>query len=293
MHPWYNKTSMSKLPSVAIIIPAYNEEETIVRCLESCIAQTSKADEIIVVNNNSVDATVKLVKKFQKEHPDQNVRLLNEKVQGITQARNHGFEKAKSEILGRIDSDSTISSNWVETVRETFSKEGAAASTGPVQYYDMPLVDLGLRVDEKIRNMLYKMSKDHKFLFGSNMAIRATVWAEVAKLTSDDFDDQMHEDIDLALTLCENDYDVVYDPKMVGAMSARRLEDSPRKFYSYVMRFERTFKAHNVNSLTARIPIIIYLLTYFPLRTVRKFYDGDTNQFTLQKLRDELSRLKS
>lgn len=283
---------MSKLPSVAIIIPAYNEEETIVRCLESCVAQTSKADEIIVVNNNSVDATVKLVKKFQKDYPDQNIRLLNEKEQGITAARNHGFEKAKSDVLGRIDSDSTISANWVETVRETFSSKEVAASTGPVQYYDMPMVDLGLRVDEKIRNTLYKMSKDHKFLFGSNMAIRASVWQRVGSLTHPDPNDELHEDIDLALTLCENDYEVVYDPKMIGAMSARRLEDSPRKFYYYVMRFERTFKVHNVRSATARIPVLIYLLTYFPLRTIRKFYDGDTNQFTLQKLRDELSRLK-
>lgn len=283
---------MSKLPSVAIIIPAYNEEETIARCLESCIAQTSKADEIIVVNNNSVDDTVKIVKKIQKDHPDQNIRLLNEKVQGITSTRNHGFEAAKSDILGRIDADSTISTNWVETVRETFSDKNVAASTGPVQYYDMPLVDLGLRVDEKIRNTLYRMAKDHKFLFGSNMAIRGSVWGKVSSLTHADPDDELHEDIDLALTLCENDYEVVYDPKMVGAMSARRLEDSPRKFYYYVMRFERTFKVHNVSSLTARIPIVIYLLTYFPLRTVRKFYDGDNNQFTLQKLRDELSRFK-
>src|SRR4051812_38267647 len=115
---------MSKLPSVAIIIPAYNEEETIGRCLESCIAQSSKADEIIVVNNNSVDDTVKIVKKIQKDHPDQNIRLLHEKTQGITATRNHGFEEAKSEILGRIDADSTISSNWVETVRETFKEKG-------------------------------------------------------------------------------------------------------------------------------------------------------------------------
>lgn len=285
--------SMSKLPSVAIIIPAYNEEETIVRCLESCINQTSKADEIIVVNNNSVDETVALVKKFQKDHPDQNIRLFTEKIQGITAARNRGFEEAKSEVLGRIDSDSTISNNWVETVRETFSDKEVAASTGPVQYYDMPLVDLGLRADEKIRNTLSRMSKDHMFLFGSNMAIRANVWTKVSTLTHPDPDDELHEDIDLALTLCENDYKIVYDPTMVGAMSARRLEDSPRKFYYYVMRFERTFKVHNVSSLTARIPIVIYLLTYFPLRTIRKFYDGDTNQFTLQKLRDELSRVKS
>jgi glycosyltransferase involved in cell wall biosynthesis len=283
---------MSKLPSVAIIIPAYNEEETIIRCLESCIAQSSRPDEIIVVNNNSIDDTVKLVKKFQKDHPDQAVRLLNETTQGIAPTRNHGFNHAKSEVLGRIDADSTIMPNWVEEVRQAFVDQDVAAITGPVQYYDMPLVDLGLRVDEKIRNTLYKMAKDHRFLFGSNMAIRASVWQKVGSLTSPDPNDELHEDIDLALVLCENNFEVVYHPTMIASLSARRLETSPRKFYYYVMRFERTFKVHNVHSATARIPILIYLLTYFPLRTVRKFYDGDTNQFTLQKLRDELSRLK-
>jgi glycosyltransferase involved in cell wall biosynthesis len=279
-----------KMPSVAIIIPAYNEEETIARCLESCLDQTSPADEIIVVNNNSTDDTVGIVKKFQRNYPNHGIRLLNEPVQGIIAARNHGLDKAKSDVLGRIDSDSTIAPTWVEAVRETFCDTGIAAATGPVQYYDMPLVDLGLKVDEKIRNTLHKMAKDHRFLFGSNMAIRKSAWQQVGPLTSLDPNDQLHEDIDLALTLFENGYEVIYDAKMIGAMSARRLEDSPRRFYHYVMRFERTFKAHNVRSATARIPILIYLLTYFPIRTLRKFYDGDTNQFTLQKLRDELAR---
>jgi glycosyltransferase involved in cell wall biosynthesis len=283
---------MSKLPTVAIIIPAYNEEETIARCLDSCLKQSSPADEIIIVNNNSVDMTAAIVKKYQKNYPEQTIRLLNEPVQGIIAARNHGFNKAKSDVLGRIDADSVISEKWVEAVRQTFSRKVVAAATGPVQYHDMPLTDLSFHVDEKIRNMLHKMAKDHRFLFGSNMAIRRTVWQEISSLTSLDPNDELHEDIDLALVLFENKFEIAYDPKMIGGMSARRLEDSPRDFYRYVMRFERTFKVHNVRSAAARMPILIYLLIYFPFRTVRKFYDGDTNQFTLQKLRDELSRAK-
>ena len=282
----------NKLPTVAIIIPAYNEEETIAKCLDSCLEQTSSADEIIIVNNNSTDETANIVKRYQRNYPNQVIRLLNETEQGIIAARNHGFNAAKSEVMGRIDSDSTISPTWVEAVREMFADDNVAAATGPVQYYDMPMQDLGLKVDEKIRNTLHNMAKDHRFLFGSNMAMRRSVWQQISQFSNLDPDDELHEDIDLALTLFENGFEVTYDPKMVGGMSARRLEDSPRKFYSYVMRFERTFKAHNVRSATARIPILIYLLTYFPLRTVRKFYDGDSNQFTLQKLRDELGRTK-
>lgn len=282
---------MSHLPSIAIVIPAYNEEASIAKCLNACINQTSPADEIIVVDNLSTDKTADIVKEFQAEYPKANIILFHETdEQGITPARNHGFNKAKSDVLGRIDADSIVDPTWVEAVRKTFTRRDVAASTGPVLYHDMPMQKFGFAADEKIRSTLHRLAKDHRFLFGSNMAIRASAWHQIAHLTSNDPADQMHEDIDLALTLFENDLEIVYDPTMMAGMSARRLEDSPRAFYNYVMRFERTFKAHGNKSTSARIPIFIYLLIYFPVRTVRKFYDGETNQFTLKKLRDELSR---
>jgi glycosyltransferase involved in cell wall biosynthesis len=284
---------MSHLPSVAIVIPAYNEELAIDHCLDACINQTSPADEIIVVDNMSTDRTAEIVARYQQEYPKANIRLLYETdEQGITPARNHGFNHAKSEVIGRIDADSIIEPGWVEAVRKTFMRRDVAASTGPVLYHDMPMQKFGFAADEKIRRTLHRLARDHRFLFGSNMAIRASAWQQIAALTSHDPDDQMHEDIDLALVLYKNDLEIVYDPTMMAGMSARRLEDSPRDFYNYVMRFERTFKAHGIKSATARIPIFIYLLIYFPVRTVRKFYDGETNQFTLKKLRDELVRDK-
>lgn len=279
---------MSRLPTVGIVIPAYNEEDSIAKCLSACIDQTSAPNEIIVVDNNSKDDTVKIVKQFQKDHPTANIKLIKEAVQGIIPARDAGFNIAKSDVIGRIDSDSIIDERWVAAVRKNFSRKRVAAATGPVLYHDMPLQQVGFRVDSKIRDTLHRLAKDHRFLFGSNMAIRASSWHEIKEHVSRDTDDQLHEDIDLALTLFEQDFEISYDPKMISGMSARRLESSPRAFYQYVMRFERTFKAHGVKSAAARIPIFIYLLVYFPIRTVRKFYDGETSRFTLSKLRDEL-----
>lgn len=281
---------MSHLPSVAIVIPAYNEEDSIGKCLDACVNQTSPADEIIVVNNKSTDRTVEIVQEYQKEFPSKNIILMHElDEQGITPARNKGLNNARSDVIGRIDADSIIDRTWVEVVRKTFMRRDIAASTGPVLYHDMPMQKLGFKLDEKIRSTLHRLAKDHRFLFGSNMAIRASAWHQIKDLTNDDPEDLMHEDIDLGLTLFENDLEIVYDPMMIAGMSARRVEDSPRKFYNYVMRFERTFKVHGIKSATARIPIIGYLLVYFPVRTIRKFYDAETNQFTLKKLREELS----
>lgn len=284
---------MPKLPSVAIVIPAYNEEETIEKCLDACLNQTSPAEEIIVVNNKSTDATAALVKRYQKLHPDGNIRLLNQnKYQGIAPTRNHGFDNAKSEVIGRIDADSVVEPDWVEAIRKTFVDTKIAAATGPVLYHDMPLQRFGFQVDDKIRTMLYRMAKDHRFLFGTNMAIRASAWRQIKHLTQLDLENEMHEDIDLALVLFENDLQIAYAPAMVAGMSARRMENSPRDFYRYSMRYERTVRAHGVKSATARLPIFIYLMVYFPVRTIRLFYDGESSRFTLAKLRAELSKIK-
>lgn len=284
---------MSKLPSVTIVIPAYNEEETIEKCLTACFNQTSRAEEILVVNNKSTDQTVEIVERLQREYPSHNLRLVHQnKAQGVTPTRNYGFDHAQSDVLGRIDADTIVTEDWVEAIRQTFSDPEVAASTGPVLYHDMPLQKVGFQVDEKIRATLYRMAKDHRFLFGTNMAIRATAWHDIKDKTQLDEADEMHEDIDLALTLFENDHHIVYDPKMIAGMSARRIEDSPRDFYRYVMRYERTVRAHGVKSATARLPIFIYLMVYFPIRTVRLFYDGENSRFTLDKLRAELSKIK-
>lgn len=288
---WYNNGSMSSLPTVGIVIPAYNEEDSIAKCLSACVDQTSPAEEIIVVDNNSTDETAAIVRQFQSEYPSANIRLLKETVQGIIPARDAGLNAAVTEVIGRIDADSIIDETWVASVRRAFVRKHVAAASGPVLYHDMPLQKVGFRVDAKIRNTLHRVAKDHRFLFGSNMAIRASAWHDIKDLVHKDEHDELHEDIDLALTMFEHDFEIIYDPSMVAGMSARRLEDSPREFYQYVMRFERTFKIHGVKSATARIPIFIYLLAYFPIRTVRKFYDGDTSRFTLRKLRDELRNL--
>ncbi len=73
---------------ISVIVPVHNEEKYIGECIESLLKQSVPADEIIIINNNSTDNTVAIVKKYP-------VKLLNEKKQGITFARNKGLNIAK------------------------------------------------------------------------------------------------------------------------------------------------------------------------------------------------------
>lgn len=274
-------------PSVAIVIPAYNEERFIGRCVASCLRQTSLPDEIIVVNNRSTDGTETIVRRLQAENRHIPIRILTQnEYQGITPTRNCGFDQVRSTVIGRIDADSVIAPNWVATIRRRFRDPAVDAVTGPVFYYDMPLRQATFRLDRAVRDRLHRKAKDQRFLFGSNMAVRASAWRAVRHLTRLDLEDQLHEDIDLALALFKNGCDIEYERSLIAGLSGRRVENSPRDFYRYATRYLRTTKVHRVNSRTALMTIAILLMGYFPAHILRLFYDGESNRFTLAKLHD-------
>lgn len=273
-------------PSVAVVIPAYNEERFIGNCLESCLRQTSLPDEIVVVNNRSTDDTEQIVRQFQAAHPHIDIRLIaQDEYQGIVPTRNRGFDEVRSAVIGRIDADTIITPDWVETVRRRFQDPAVGALTGPVWYYDMPLQRPVFRLDRAVRDRLHRNAKDQRFLFGSNMALRTSAWRAVGHLTRLDREDRLHEDIDLALTLFKNNHEIDYDSSLIAGVSGRRVEDSPRDFYRYALRYLRTTRAHRVSCGAALMTMAILLLGYFPVHILRSFYDGENNRFTLTKRR--------
>lgn len=275
------------LPSVSIVIPAYNEESVIRQCLIAAIYQSVPADEIIVVDNRSDDSTCSIVEQMQLEYPESPIRLLHQSEdQGLIPTRNYGLDRAGSDILGRIDADSVIEPDWVERVQLAFLDRTISAATGPVVYYDMPMRRFGLKADDKMRQLMLKLAKhQYHFLFGSNMALRRSAWEEIRAETCRDEKDEMHEDIDLSLHLADHDLKVQYVPTMVSGMSARRLEDSPRDYRYYVTRFERTYKAHNVKGLALKAPMVVFFSVYFPAKVLRAVHTASVNQMARRALR--------
>lgn len=276
--------AMSQQLSVAIVIPAHNEERFIGKCLDACLSQTSAPDEIIVVNNKSSDNTVSIVRRYQEENPHIDIRLLNQNEHlGIAPTRNCGFDHARSQIIGRIDADSVVDTDWVETIRQCFQDSAIDAVTGPVHYYDIPLRRPIFRIDRMVRRNLHRTATDQRFLLGANMAIRTSAWQAVRHLTQLDLEDRLHEDIDLALTLFKNNFEIAYESTMVVGASGRRVECSPLDFFRYATRYTRTTKAHGVKSRSARITIAVLMLGYVPVRTLRFFYDAENNRFTRKR----------
>lgn len=283
-----SRSAAGSSPTVAIVIPAYNEERFIAKCLAASIRQTSPPDEIIVVDNRSADGTASIVRRYQEQNPQIDIRLLHQtEHQGVIPTRNCGFDNTRSDVIARIDADAIPPHDWVETVRSCFQDPDLDAVSGPVFYYDMPFPALGLVFERMVRRTLHRIGKDQRFLYGANMAIRASAWRAIRHLTQLDPEDRLHEDIDLAITLFKNGFEVGYDPGLVGGLSCRRAECTVRDAYWYITRYIRTTKLHSVRSNVALVAMSVLALVYFPLRMMRFFFDGENNQLSLSKLRAE------
>lgn len=92
---------------VSVIVPAYNAEDTLKKCIDSILAQTLMEIEIIIVNDGSVDGTHKIISDYESKYPDKIVGIHKENA-GVSAARNDGLEAAKGTFIGFVDADDTI-----------------------------------------------------------------------------------------------------------------------------------------------------------------------------------------
>jgi glycosyltransferase involved in cell wall biosynthesis len=117
------QTLQKAYPDVTIVIPAYNEEKTIVRTLNSmCKNVTTYSVEIIVVNNNSNDNTANLVEAC-------GVTCLYEGKQGIMHARNCGLVNARGRYIINADADTIYPGNWIQALIDPLERNKKAAVT--------------------------------------------------------------------------------------------------------------------------------------------------------------------
>lgn len=105
---------------ISIIIPAYNSEKTIRRCVDSIRNQTYKNLEIMVVNDGSTDSTGKIVNAIGAE--DSRVRLISIPNGGVSHARNVGIDSATGDYITFVDSDDFIDSGMYEKLIKIIKK---------------------------------------------------------------------------------------------------------------------------------------------------------------------------
>lgn len=110
------------MPKVSVIVPFYNVEGYIEKCLETLVNQTLQDIEIILVNDGSKDRSVNIVKKFQRNYPEKIVYLEKENG-GLSDARNYAIPYAKGEYIAFLDSDDYVEKDMYQKMYNLAVKE--------------------------------------------------------------------------------------------------------------------------------------------------------------------------
>lgn len=104
------------MPKFSIIVPVYNVEKYIKKCLDSIFSQSFKDYEVIVVNDGTNDNSMEIAKKY-------NVTIINQENQGLSEARNTGVKKAKGDYLIFVDSDDYIEKDLLKEINKVLDNK--------------------------------------------------------------------------------------------------------------------------------------------------------------------------
>lgn len=125
------------MKKISVIVPTYNEEKYIRKCLEALIKQSRKPTEIIVVDD-STDKTWDIVTKFRKVHKEIPLRIFRTEHKGPAPARNLGARKAQGSILVFVDGDMTFDNKYLGTLVAPIERGEALATFTKEEYVANP-----------------------------------------------------------------------------------------------------------------------------------------------------------
>lgn len=111
------------MAKVSVIVPVYNVEKYVIRCLSTLVMQTLKDIEIIVVNDGSTDKSKELILKFMKNH--KNIIYVEKENGGLSDARNFGMQYATSDYIAFLDSDDFVDYTMYEKLYNKAIEEKA------------------------------------------------------------------------------------------------------------------------------------------------------------------------
>ena len=119
-------------PKISIVVPVYNVEAYVSKCIESIMHQDYENIEIIVVDDGSTDTSSKICEQYARS--DNRIRLIHQENQGLSMARNNGIDIAAGEYIGFVDSDDWIKPDMYSTLYNNAAEHDADISIGNFNY---------------------------------------------------------------------------------------------------------------------------------------------------------------
>lgn len=143
---------------LSVIVPVYNVEKYIDKCLKSLVSQTIDNYEIIIVVDGSKDNSIEIVKKYKEKYPKL-IRYYETENKGLSAARNYGLTKAKGKYIGFVDSDDYVEKNMFKEMYNFATNKNndiVICNYSKVTEQEQKKVDLKINDNEKKHHLILK-----------------------------------------------------------------------------------------------------------------------------------------
>lgn len=162
---------------ISIIVPIFNSEKYLRKCIESIINQTYANLEIILVDDGSSDDSLNICNEYAMKY--KNIKVISNINQGVSEARNKGLKKAKGNFIGFVDSDDTIHPQMYEILMKVLKTNNADISC--CSFYIN--CENNYKIREDIINVVYSFNNEESInlLYGDIALEMSVLWNKLYK----------------------------------------------------------------------------------------------------------------
>lgn len=204
----------NKTPFVSIIIPMYNEEKTIRKCIESLLNQSYPSDkyEIIVVSDGCNDNSENIVRKIIESEEKVEIKLVRQENQGVATARNFGVKFSQWPILLFIDADCIADYRWIEEMIKPFLRYNVVGVQGAYKTKQKEIVAqlAQIEFEERFRKLQQREYVD--FVGSFSAAYKREIFEKFNGFYTKFV---MNEDVDLAYRISSDGYKLYFNPEAI------------------------------------------------------------------------------
>lgn len=231
---------------VSVIVPVYNVEAYLEKCLTSLVNQTLKDIEIIIVNDGTKDNSAQIIEKFSNKY--KNIKSYTKENGGLSSARNYGLKYATGKYVGFVDSDDYVDETMYEKLYNKIIEDD----------FDVAICDLYRAFEEKLVYTSSHAKKDllsEKEIKKTMLCIYPTVWNKLYKK-------ELFDDLEFKQNVWFEDVELLYRmfPKFhkVGVVreplyyyiqrSGSITSKATLKMYDYIDNFNGIIEFHKANN---------------------------------------------
>lgn len=285
---------------ISVIIPTYNSEKYIERCINSITHQTYRNIEIIIVNDGSTDSTLDICKRLQ--YDDYRIKIINQENKGVSNARNTGIENSTGKYIAFVDSDDYIEPDMYEIMQRDIYEYDADISRARAYVYDRDGKVRHNYNDNSIIEFDNKYDIIHNFVNGE---LSIAVWDKLFKrevIGNVRFNENVfHEDTMFVWDVIRNAEKIVYNKsqfyhykkRMEGSLTSKKFDEQNFSLGIYGKEFLEAIKKNspsNINDAT----LFYFNCLYFILKIyVRDFEQVKHNREYRDRILNILKEIKS